>query len=47
MVSFLYGLIAFYKNAMETLYNVLITILFFLLKTILERFQVILRMFYI
>ena len=32
------GLITFYKNVMETLYNVLITLLFCLLKTLLERF---------
>ena len=38
MASFLYGLIKFYKDAMETLYNVLVTLLFCLLKTLLERF---------
>ena len=38
MASFLYGLITFYKNVMETLYNVLITLLFCLLKTLLGRF---------
>ena len=38
MASFLYGLITFYTDAMETLYNVLITLLFCLLKTLLERF---------
>ena len=35
---FLYGLITFYKDVMETLYNVLITLSFCLLKTLLERF---------
>ena len=35
---FWYGLITFHKNVMEKLYNVLITILFCLLKTLLERF---------
>ena len=38
MASFLYGLITFYTDIMETLYNVLITLLFCLLKTLLERF---------
>ena len=38
MASFLYGLITFYKDVMETLYNVLITLSFCLLKTLLERF---------
>ena len=38
MASFLYGLIMFYTNVMETLYNVLIMLLFCLLKTLLERF---------
>ena len=38
MASFLYGLITFYKIVMETLYNVLITLLFCLLKKLLERF---------
>ena len=38
MASFLYGLITFYEDVMETLYNVLITLLFCLLKTLLERF---------
>ena len=38
MASFLYGLIMFYENVMEMLYNVLITLLFCLLKTLLERF---------
>ena len=38
MASFLYGLITFYKDVMETLYNVLITLSFFLLNTLLERF---------
>ena len=38
MTSFLYGLITFYKEVMETLYSVFITLLFCLLKTILERF---------
>ena len=38
MASFLYGLITFYTDVMETLYNVLITLLFCLLKTLLERF---------
>ena len=37
MTSFLNGLITFYKNVMETLYNV-ITLLFCLLETLLERF---------
>ena len=37
MASFLYGLITFYKDVMETLYNVLITLSFCLLKTLLER----------
>ena len=36
--SFLYRLITFYTEVMETLYNVLITLLFCLLKTLLERF---------
>ena len=36
---FLYGLITFYKDVMETLYNVLITLSFCLLKTLLERFS--------
>ena len=35
---FLYGLITFYKDVMETLCNVLITLWFCLLKTLLERF---------
>ena len=35
----LYGLITFYKNVMETLYNVLTTLLLCLLKKILERFS--------
>ena len=35
---FLYGLIPFYTDVMETLYNVRITLLFCLLKTLLERF---------
>ena len=38
MTSFLYGLITFYKEVMKTLYNVLITLLFCLLKTLLEHF---------
>ena len=38
MASFLYGLITFYKNVMETKYNVLITLLYCLLKTLLGRF---------
>ena len=38
MASFLYGLITFYKDVMEMLYNVLITLSFCLLKTLLERF---------
>ena len=38
MASFLYGVITFYTDVMETLYNVLITLLFCLLKTLLERF---------
>ena len=38
MASFLYGLVTFYKHVMETLYNVLITLVFCLLKTLLERF---------
>ena len=38
MASFLYGLITFYKDVMETLYNVLITLSICLLKTLLERF---------
>ena len=38
MASFLYGLKTFYKNVMETLYNVLITLSFCLLKTLLGRF---------
>ena len=38
MASFLFGLITFYKDVMETLYNVLITLSFCLLKTSLERF---------
>ena len=38
MAGFLYGLIMFYENVMEMLYNVLITLLFCLLKTLLERF---------
>ena len=37
MASFLNGLITFYTDVMETLYNVLITLLFCLLKTLLER----------
>ena len=37
MASFLYGLLTFYTDVMETLYNVLITLLFCLLKTLLER----------
>ena len=36
--SFLYDLITFYEDVMETLYNVLITLLLCLLKTLLERF---------
>ena len=36
--SFLYGLITFYTDVMETLYNVLIMLLFCLFKTLLERF---------
>ena len=39
MASFLYGLITFYKDVMETLYYVLITLSFCLLKTLLERFR--------
>ena len=39
MASFLYGLITFYTDVMVTLYNVLITLSFCLLKTLLERFQ--------
>ena len=38
MASFLYGLITFYTDVMEMLYNVLITLLFCLLKTLFERF---------
>ena len=38
MASFLYGLITFYEDVMETLYNVLITLSFCLSKTLLERF---------
>ena len=38
MASFLYGLITFYEDVMETLYNVIITLSFGLLKTLLERF---------
>ena len=38
MTSFLYGLITFYKNVRETLYNVFITFMFCLLKTLLECF---------
>ena len=38
MASFLYGLKTFHKDVMETLYNVLITLSFCLLKTLLERF---------
>ena len=38
MASFLYGLITFYTDVMETLYNVLIKLLFCLLKALLERF---------
>ena len=38
MASFLYGLITFYEDVMETLYNVLITLSCCLLKTLLERF---------
>ena len=38
MASFLYGLKTFYKDVMETLYNVPITLSLFLLKTLLERF---------
>ena len=38
MANFLYGLITFDKDVMETLYNVLKTLLFCLLKTLLERF---------
>ena len=38
MASFWYGLITFYDDVMETLYNVLITLSFCLLKTLLERF---------
>ena len=38
MASFLYGLITFYENVMETLYDVLKTLSFCLLKTLLERF---------
>ena len=39
MASFLYGLITFYKDVMETLHYVLITLSFCLLKTSLERFR--------
>ena len=39
MAIFLYGLITFYKDVMETLYYVLITLSFCLLKTLLERFR--------
>ena len=38
MASFLYGLITFYKDVMETLFNVRITLSFCLSKTLLERF---------
>ena len=38
MASFLYGLITFYKDVIETLFNVLITLWFCLLKTLLEHF---------
>ena len=38
MASVLYGLITFYTDVIETVYNVLITLLFCLLKTLLERF---------
>ena len=38
MASFLYGRITFYKDVMETLYNVLITLVFCLLKTLLKNF---------
>ena len=38
MASILFGLITFYEDVMETLYNALITLLFCLLKTLLERF---------
>ena len=38
MASILFGLITFYTDVMETLFNVLITLLFFLLKAFLERF---------
>ena len=38
MASFLYVLITFYKDVMEMLYNVLITLLFCQLKTLQESF---------
>ena len=38
IASFLYGLITPYKDVSEKLYNVFITLLFCLLKTLLERF---------
>ena len=38
MASFLYSLIMFYKDVKETLDNVLITLSFCLLKTLLKRF---------
>ena len=38
MAILLYGLITFYKDVMETLYNVLITLTCCFLKTLLERF---------
>ena len=38
MASFLYGLITFYKDVIKMLYNVLITLSFCLLETLLERF---------
>ena len=39
MASVLYGLIKFYKSVMGMLYNNLTTLLFCLLKTLLERFS--------
>ena len=38
MASFLYGLIMFYEDVVETLYNVLLKLSFCHLKTLLERF---------
>ena len=38
MASFLYDLITLFTDVMARLYNVLITLLFCLLKTLLERF---------